>query len=234
MNSLCFSQVSFFETNGLRHREAILPNAWDARAAVRWLSWSADGKLLGVLLESETAVDDGATTIRQQALQLWHRDNYHWYCKQELLFGGAVAGARLLAVAWDSETPLRLHLVLHHGGESDSLQLRRLDYAWEYTTTAAGSSSSNDAAAVCGIATTDAAGGVRLTPWAWAQVRCDVVWRRDHHIMACILHRAGASTDGLHLTVAAKSASCLVSDTVYCIFIRCCSNIVSCRRRQQI
>jgi len=84
-------QVSFFEPNGLRHREFALrdvvavpngsssnqhPACTRSTEVVQQLSWSADSDILAVTIRQES----------YDAVQLWHRSNYHWYLKKEFRF----------------------------------------------------------------------------------------------------------------------------------------------------
>lgn len=69
-------QVSFFESNGLRHGEALLFHPAAAKPSsealqICGLGWSGDGEVLAVQLQSP------ATFL----LQLLHRDNYRWGVK---------------------------------------------------------------------------------------------------------------------------------------------------------
>ena len=68
------TQVVFFESNGLRHRDFVLREP--SGVEVIDLAWSADHLLLGVVIASELG----------SKVQFWHRRNYHWYMKQELRF----------------------------------------------------------------------------------------------------------------------------------------------------
>eukprot|EP00960_Hanusia_phi_P058345 763859-Hanusia_phi.AAC.1 len=71
-------EIIFFEPNALRHYEFPLLKQ-DEKSRVEGLSWNSDGSLLAVVL----AVEEGENKV-----QLWHRSNYHWYLKQELVGSG--------------------------------------------------------------------------------------------------------------------------------------------------
>eukprot|EP00002_Diphylleia_rotans_P026807 TRINITY_DN5361_c0_g1_i1.p1 TRINITY_DN5361_c0_g1~~TRINITY_DN5361_c0_g1_i1.p1 ORF type:complete len:1221 (-),score=246.17 TRINITY_DN5361_c0_g1_i1:42-3704(-) len=65
--------VIFYERNGLRHGEFVLP--FDPQSAsVLQLGWNIESDVLAVLTESQG----------QNYLQLFTMSNYHWYLKQEL------------------------------------------------------------------------------------------------------------------------------------------------------
>ena len=43
------------------------------------------------------------------SVQLWTRNNYHWYLKQELVY--SAMGLHISSIMWDVEIPLKLHVV---------------------------------------------------------------------------------------------------------------------------
>ena len=67
-------EIIFFEPNALRHYEFALPPE-RASDSVQGLAWNADGSLLAVCLAGSLG----------DAVQLWHRANYHWYLKYEYI-----------------------------------------------------------------------------------------------------------------------------------------------------
>lgn len=82
-------QVVFFERNGLRHGEFFLPRS----EAVQSLGWSSDSAVLSVIYQ------DGV-------VELWTRQNYHWYLKQRLSsryaqFQWGPVGLRALGITLD-------------------------------------------------------------------------------------------------------------------------------------
>jgi elongator complex protein 1 len=92
------TQLLLFETNGLRHREFSVPGLREGEGDVVWCAWNGESDLLGLQL----TMADGTDVV-----QLWHRDNYHWYCKQEWVMPGAVE-----CIQWDSEVSYRLWVLL--------------------------------------------------------------------------------------------------------------------------
>jgi elongator complex protein 1 len=92
-------QVAFFEPNGLRHGEFLLP---DPTSQVLELCWNADSQLLAVALRN----NDNSSKI-----QLWHRRNYHWYLKREIHTPSLITRA-----LFHLENPRRL-LVAIQGGK---------------------------------------------------------------------------------------------------------------------
>ncbi|KAH8921164.1 IkappaB kinase complex, IKAP component [Atractiella rhizophila] len=126
-------KVIFFERNGLRRydfalrnfvggerqktvEERILNNASDKdddsprrrrSFAVRELRWNADSTVLAVWM-----VEDG----ENHSVQLWKRNNYHWYLQQELK-----PKSRLLNMVWHPEEPLQLYLLNEDGMEDIQL-----------------------------------------------------------------------------------------------------------------
>ncbi|GKY92334.1 hypothetical protein MPSEU_000204500 [Mayamaea pseudoterrestris] len=68
-------QVAFFEPNGLRHREFSLREN-PTNAVVLQLNWNSHSDLLAVVLRCAHC----------DKVQLWHRSNYHWYLKKDLMF----------------------------------------------------------------------------------------------------------------------------------------------------
>ncbi|OQS04776.1 RNA polymerase II elongator complex subunit [Thraustotheca clavata] len=83
--------VVFFERNGLRHGEFVV-NA----TAVSHVQWNSLSDVLAVACRRES----GDVTI-----QLWTRNNYHWYLKQERLLSAPIA-----SMQWDPESPYKLHV----------------------------------------------------------------------------------------------------------------------------
>ncbi|GAX19572.1 elongator complex protein 1 [Fistulifera solaris] len=86
-------QVAFFEPNGLRHGEFLLP---DGTSPVLELCWNADSQLVAVVFESK--------------LQLWHRRNYHWYLKREIHTPSLIT-----RTLFHPENPRRLLVALQGG-----------------------------------------------------------------------------------------------------------------------
>ena len=100
-------QVVFFERNGLRHGEFMIPGADPTVFVPASLAWNSTCDLLAVHLNpAKGQADDGATAAH---VQLWQRDNYHWSCKLRLDEAATPAAAPALgSVQWDSEVAFRL------------------------------------------------------------------------------------------------------------------------------
>lgn len=98
-------QVVFFERNGLRHREFPLPPSLvhPATQEVEFLDWNLETDLL--LLGANDKAQGGGGL-----LQLWHRDNYHWYLKFQRRFE-----APLTHLAFDAEKPYRVSAAVRGG-----------------------------------------------------------------------------------------------------------------------
>lgn len=75
------------------------------------MEWSCDSELLAVVLAPPR---DGVLSTEAAAgrrLQIWHRRNWHWYCKLER----RVLNTEGLHIQWDAEISSRLHLVTAEG-----------------------------------------------------------------------------------------------------------------------
>lgn len=188
-------QISFFETNGLRHRELVIAGQSHTSAIVEWIGWNAESDILAVVLAPTASVEPtssaaappasaaGATSASAASnvriLQLWHRDNYHWYLKHEHRFDGRHSATiqngqnslsyddrRLLEVRWDAEKPHRLHYTSASGSRdaaspfSFDVMLHTVDFCWEYTV-------ARDASTA--VAVVGENGSIRLTPLAMVQ-----------------------------------------------------------------
>ena len=112
--------IIFFEPNALRHYELTLPPERTA-ATVEGLSWSADGALLAVSLSGAGG----------DAVQVWHRGNYHWYLKYEYVAAppsdtAAPAPWARSSCLWHESDPLSALLFV---GSDDA---RVFTFTWEW------------------------------------------------------------------------------------------------------
>ncbi|XP_019627149.1 PREDICTED: elongator complex protein 1-like [Branchiostoma belcheri] len=114
-------EVVFFEKNGLRHGEFVLPFGKDEMKVLELL-WNSDSTVLAVWLEELCSGEKQADTPSTY-VQLWTVSNYHWYLKQSLSFGKDLAD-KPTAVVWDAEHANRLHVVCHGG--------RYVMYEWSW------------------------------------------------------------------------------------------------------
>lgn len=107
------TDVVFFERNGLRHGEfslGIEPENLRKSATTIALSWNIDSTVLAVTLPDR--------------VQLWTTSNYHWYLKQEIIFGLVEEVAKAVGASWHPEKPLHL-------GYFSATELRSLDYTFD-------------------------------------------------------------------------------------------------------
>ncbi|KAI9989759.1 hypothetical protein PInf_020046 [Phytophthora infestans] len=113
--------VVFFERNGLRHGEFVIPAAYRApQYQVGSVRWNATSDTIAVTLHPTN--DDERSVI-----QLWSRNNYHWYLKQELQLR---TGDRLVDFAWDEEIAGRLNIVAC-SSHAQTLTLYEHEFAWD-------------------------------------------------------------------------------------------------------
>ena len=123
--------VVFFEPNGLRHKEFKLRPEPGWEETVVDLCWNCNSDLLSVTLHCIKAEGNGgseedtAPTIRSK-VQLWHRSNYHWYCKYELRYDGA----RVSMVNFDEERPHDMQVAI----VCKSVEVRSYVFAWDAST----------------------------------------------------------------------------------------------------
>jgi len=90
--------IAFFEKNGLRHGEFLLPFAQN-ECKIHLLSWNSESSILAVWC---------VYTTGETCLQLWTVNNYHWYLKQCLNFP---TERKLLGIEWDMMHGNRLHVM---------------------------------------------------------------------------------------------------------------------------
>lgn len=107
------TQVVFFESNGLRHREFVLRE--NPTTSVTSLTWNASSDLLAVALREEGGTDK---------VQLWHRCNYHWYLKSEFRY----PGQSVVRVKFNEEKPSEFYVFLR------DLEWREYEARWDPST----------------------------------------------------------------------------------------------------
>ncbi|XP_015276159.1 PREDICTED: elongator complex protein 1 [Gekko japonicus] len=130
--------VVFFEKNGLLHGDFTLPFQ-KGRVKVNELLWNSDSMVLAVWLED---LKNEINSQPKTYVQLWTTGNYHWYLKQSLHFGSS-EDSRIVSLAWDPETPYRLHILCH--------QWLYLCYDWQWSTDRSTGEGANDSAGVAVI-----------------------------------------------------------------------------------
>ncbi|XP_041981011.1 elongator complex protein 1-like [Aricia agestis] len=107
--------VSFFEKNGLKHREFTLPV--NSTTTVKELLWTTDSEILIVQCRDEAANLD--------IVFLYTRRNYYWYLKQTLCFKSTQKINEIICESdFDTANEKRIH-VLCQNGECYS-------YAWNW------------------------------------------------------------------------------------------------------
>lgn len=109
--------VVFFERNGLRRYDFALREGKGANSQVRALEWNADSTILAVWIQRGTTsageFDIPHTKCRPLTIlwggsvQLWHRNNYYWYLKQEIS-PGLSGSEEMTALIWHPEKALEL------------------------------------------------------------------------------------------------------------------------------
>jgi elongator complex protein 1 len=109
-------QISFFESNGLRHGEIVLRNVEPAKHAVPSLGWNNESDLMVVILDGDSS---------GSVVQVWYRENYYWYLKYQIN-----ARVSVLSADWDKELPYRLHLL-------STTSISSYDFSW-YTAVSSG------------------------------------------------------------------------------------------------
>ncbi|KAG1710770.1 hypothetical protein DVH05_013495 [Phytophthora capsici] len=95
--------VVFFERNGLRHGEFVIPAMYQApEYRVGSVRWNSTSDTLAVSIYPVNGEN------QPMVVQLWSRNNYHWYLKQELQLP---IGDRLVDLSWDDEVAGRLDVI---------------------------------------------------------------------------------------------------------------------------
>ncbi|KAG7379335.1 hypothetical protein PHYPSEUDO_008736 [Phytophthora pseudosyringae] len=117
--------VVFFERNGLRHGEFVIPAMCRApQYRVATVQWNTTSDTLAVSVQpTGTGGDSGQRSV----VQLWSRNNYHWYLKQELQLPNE---DRLVDFAWDEEVAGRLNLVAC-SSPTQELTFYEHEFAWD-------------------------------------------------------------------------------------------------------
>jgi elongator complex protein 1 len=104
------TNVLFFERNGLQHYDFQLDKG---QANVKSIQWNITSDVLCVHFTPSGKSED--------VVQLWFRNNYHWYLKQELVYPTVPS-----LVYWDQEVALRLHVFVE-------ASYFRYDYTWDHS-----------------------------------------------------------------------------------------------------
>eukprot|EP01027_Heterolobosea_sp_BB2_P015726 GEZU01022499.1.p1 GENE.GEZU01022499.1~~GEZU01022499.1.p1 ORF type:complete len:1152 (+),score=352.16 GEZU01022499.1:132-3587(+) len=121
------TNIVFFERNGLQHYQFLLEKG---EGKVYSLSWNNASEVLAVHAELPSRPFP--------VVQLWFRNNYHWYLKQELRF----ANSPVDYMTWDVESPLRLHVFCRDG------TYHVYEYTWDHHISVGNTSANPSLAAV--------------------------------------------------------------------------------------
>ncbi|KAF1773101.1 IKI3 protein [Phytophthora cactorum] len=117
--------VVFFERNGLRHGEFVIPATHRApQYRVGSVRWNTTSDTIAVSLHPTGIEDDNN---QRSVIQLWSRNNYHWYLKQELQLR---TGDRLVDFAWDEEAAGRLNVVAC-SSHAQALTFYEHEFVWD-------------------------------------------------------------------------------------------------------
>ncbi|XP_068740348.1 elongator complex protein 1-like [Montipora capricornis] len=106
-------EIIFFERNGLRHGEFILPFK-KMEVKVMEVAWNIDSTVLAVWEEELPSEESSQDFIPNSYVQLWSVNNYHWYLKQQIEFPASLK-ERVACFEWDPEAPLTLHIMTTGG-----------------------------------------------------------------------------------------------------------------------
>lgn len=117
-------EVIFFERNGLRHGEFVLPFG-KMEVQVLEIAWNNDSSVLAVWSEELPSTEQIEEFVPKSYVQLWTVNNYHWYLKQQMEFP-ASAKHRVACLLWDPEAALRMHIMTRGG--------QYLSYEWCWNT----------------------------------------------------------------------------------------------------
>ncbi|KAG6576415.1 Elongator complex protein 1 [Phytophthora cinnamomi] len=120
--------VVFFERNGLRHGEFVIPAAYRApEFRVGSVRWNATSDTLAVSLHRTASNGESEDNKQRTVVQLWSRNNYHWYLKQEMQLP---EDDQLVDFAWDEEAAGRLNL-LTCSLSTQELTLDEHEFTWD-------------------------------------------------------------------------------------------------------
>eukprot|EP01080_Neovahlkampfia_damariscottae_P006033 gene6033-10035_t len=97
------TNVLFFEKNGLQHYEFLLEKG---KSKIHNLEWNSNSEILSIFFTPSNS--------NQPMIQLWYRNNYHWYLKQEIInFGNN--NEYPIFVKFDSDNLFLIHTFSNKG-----------------------------------------------------------------------------------------------------------------------
>ncbi|XP_072938370.1 putative elongator complex protein 1 [Epargyreus clarus] len=112
--------VSFFEKNGLKHGEFLIPV--NETTTVEDMTWSSDSEILTLLCKD--------LETNSQKILLFTSSNYHWYLKQTLEFNSSHNVKKLM---WDNMFDVannkKLHVVLNNGQQYSYTWIWNIDHS---------------------------------------------------------------------------------------------------------
>lgn len=110
-------QTIFFEPNGLRHREFTIRGCNAEEWNISNVGWDCESELLGILLVKKSG--------EESILQLYHRNNYHWYLKHSI--PSTSRGDVVKSFRFDAERRGQLTILLA------SSKIRSMHFHWDMT-----------------------------------------------------------------------------------------------------
>lgn len=122
-------QIAFIEKNGLRHGDldVRMPDKMEGYDtwAIENIQWDLTSNLVAVEMRASKEKEEGGFPLptAPSVVQVYYRDNYHWYLKLQW----AEIGLKLLR--FDSETWGRLYLSQPLSGAAQSVRV--VELAWE-------------------------------------------------------------------------------------------------------
>jgi elongator complex protein 1 len=102
-------KVIFFELNGLRHREFKPDGVNPLIHTIEFIRWNTESNLVALAVNADSRQPPDQAESR---VQLWHRCNYHWYLKHEVIVSGSVT-----QLLFDPESPYRLYMASNGTGQ---------------------------------------------------------------------------------------------------------------------
>ena len=98
------TNILFFEKNGLQHYEFLLEKG---KSKIHNIEWNSNSEILLVFFTP--------FLTDKPIIQLWYRNNYHWYLKQEIKFEQEKEDEIPIFVKFDSESLFLIHSFTNKG-----------------------------------------------------------------------------------------------------------------------
>lgn len=93
---------------------------------VTQLQWNSKSDILAVAIERTVQCEGKDEVAKSTRVQLWHRDNYHWYLKYELRFP-----CQILKIDFDIEKPYDL-LIIKKPKDDMVLSWSSYEFCWDH------------------------------------------------------------------------------------------------------